>query len=359
MVCMSRPRSACRDPVGDAAQAASYNMQMTGSDSLDGFLNKWRERWPEWSLVERFVAPELHRRSLAWFALLQEFDDMLNIAGDPLPANAKLGWWGEELRSWAAQRSRHPLGRVLEPVRGAPWAQLAEALPALIDAREPVADAAQARRSLQGFAEAVAAVEAVMFAAPLHPHAADAVLIQTLAQRVQELDATVVPAKAGGVREWQQALLAQWPARVAGPRPRHRRRRLAGHVRRHRRRLRRWRHPGRSDQGLRARGGAVAGRPRKLKKDGRLARCCEHRRQPPSRRTSLQVGQDPPPVHRRCQPIREPARLAGRAKDLRTWQHPSSPGSAASAAWRGTSCRCFLPTAATSSPSAARRRCTS
>ena len=220
MVCMSRPRSACRDPVGDAAQAASYNMQMTGSDSLDGFLDKWRERWPEWSLVERFVAPELHRRSLAWFALLQEFDDMLNIAGDPLPANAKLGWWGEELRSWAAQRSRHPLGRVLEPVRGAPWAQLAEALPALIDAREPVADAAQARRSLQGFAEAVAAVEAVMFAAPLHPHAADAVLIQTLAQRVQELDATVVPAKAGGVREWQQALLAQWPARVAGPRPR-------------------------------------------------------------------------------------------------------------------------------------------
>ena len=76
--------------------------------------------------------------------LLQEFDDMLNIAGDPLPANAKLGWWGEELRSWAGQRSRHPLGRALEPVR-APWTQLADALPSLIDARDRVADAAQAR----------------------------------------------------------------------------------------------------------------------------------------------------------------------------------------------------------------------
>ncbi len=192
---------------------------MTGSDSLEGFLDKWRERWPEWSLVERFVAPELRRRTLAWFALLQEFDDMLNTAGDPLPAIAKLGWWCEELRSWAGQRSRHPLGRLLEPVR-APWAQLAEALPALIEAREPAADVARAHHALQGYAEAVAAVEAVMFDGPMQARAAEAVLTQTLAQRVQELGAAVVPAAAGNEREWQQALLAQWPARVAGPRPR-------------------------------------------------------------------------------------------------------------------------------------------
>lgn len=192
---------------------------MTGSDSLDGFLDKWRERWPEWSLVERFVAPDLQRRTLAWFALLQEFDDMLNTRGDPLPANAKLGWWGEELRGWDGQRSRHPLGRVLEPVR-APWAQLADALPTLIEAREPAANTVQARGALQGFAEAVAAVEAALFDAPPHPRAADAVLTQTLAQQLQELGAAVVPTAAGGEREWQQALLAQWPARVAGPRPR-------------------------------------------------------------------------------------------------------------------------------------------
>ena len=41
---------------------------------------------------------------------------------DPLPADAKLAWWGEELRGWAARRSRHPLGRRLEPVR-ADWAR--------------------------------------------------------------------------------------------------------------------------------------------------------------------------------------------------------------------------------------------
>ncbi|MBN8797822.1 MAG: phytoene/squalene synthase family protein, partial [Stenotrophomonas nitritireducens] len=173
---------------------------MTGSDSLEGFLDKWRERWPEWPLVDRFVAPELHRRTVAWFALLQEFDDMLNIAGDPLPANAKLGWWGEELRSWAGQRSRHPLGRVLEPVR-APWGQLAEALPDLIEARDAIADPEQARRSLQRLAAAVAAVEAALFDAPLSPEAGDAVLTQMLAQRMQDLGGAAVPAGSGGERE--------------------------------------------------------------------------------------------------------------------------------------------------------------
>ncbi|MBC3971419.1 squalene/phytoene synthase family protein, partial [Xanthomonas translucens] len=100
---------------------------MSSTSALDAFLDKWRSRWPEWAVAETFVPAPQRTRAVAWFALLQEFDDILNIAGDPLPADAKLAWWGEELRSWAAQRSRHPLGRVLEPV-AAPWAALAEAL---------------------------------------------------------------------------------------------------------------------------------------------------------------------------------------------------------------------------------------
>ncbi|PSD10077.1 phytoene/squalene synthase family protein, partial [Stenotrophomonas maltophilia] len=87
------------------------------STALDSFLDKWRSRWPEWSVAAPFVAESQRELAVAWFALLQEFDDMLNTSGDPLPADAKLAWWGEELRSWAAHRSRHPLGRLLEPVR--------------------------------------------------------------------------------------------------------------------------------------------------------------------------------------------------------------------------------------------------
>ena len=99
---------------------------MSDSAALDSFLEKWRARWPEWSVAEVFVAPARRDIVVAWFALLQEFEDVLNIAGDPLPADAKLAWWGEELRGWASQRSRHPLGRRLEPVR-ADWARLADA----------------------------------------------------------------------------------------------------------------------------------------------------------------------------------------------------------------------------------------
>lgn len=195
------------------------------STALDSFLDKWRSRWPEWSVAAPFVAESQRDIAVAWFALLQEFDDMLNTGGDPLPADAKLAWWGEELRSWAAQRSRHPLGRVLEPVR-APWAQLAEALPDLVEARSVALDPAAAERALVTYAEAVAAVEAVLFADRPRTGAGRAVLLQTLAQRLHEAGVAGIPrsvldedASNAGQR-WAQQLLKGWGARVPGPRAR-------------------------------------------------------------------------------------------------------------------------------------------
>jgi len=195
------------------------------SSALDSFLDKWRARWPEWSVAEPFVAPGQRARAVAWFALLQEFDDMLNASGDTLPADAKLGWWGEELRSWAARRSRHPLGRVLEPV-AAPWAQLADALPGLVEARAVAVDAAAAERVLEDYAAAVAAVETVMFEDRQRAGAPRAVLLQTLAQRLQDSGIAGVPRAAleaqgdDPVRRWAGQLLAGWGVRVAGPRAR-------------------------------------------------------------------------------------------------------------------------------------------
>jgi len=202
------------------------------STALDSFLDKWRNRWPEWAVAERFVPEPQRGRAVAWFALLQEFDDILNTSGDPLPADAKLAWWGEELRSWAGQRSRHPLGRVLEPVR-APWGPLADALPDLVQARGVATDAEAAARALTAYADAVAAVESVMFAegaaagSPC-PGAGRAVRVQTQAQRLHEAGVAGVPrslldadAEAGSAAQrWAQQLLSQWGARVPGPRAR-------------------------------------------------------------------------------------------------------------------------------------------
>ena len=134
---------------------------MTTPTALDSFIDKWRSRWPEWSVAEVFMAPDRRERSLAWFALLQEFEDILNVAGDPLPADAKLGWWASELRDWQGQRSRHPLGRLLEPLP-APWALLADALPSLVAARERPRDGDAALAALTAYTGAVAEVEAVV-----------------------------------------------------------------------------------------------------------------------------------------------------------------------------------------------------
>jgi hypothetical protein len=197
---------------------------MSSTSALDAFLDKWRSRWPEWTVAETFVPEPQRTRAVAWFALLQEFDDILNIAGDPLPADAKLAWWGEELRSWAGQRSRHPLGRVLEPV-SAPWAQLADALPGLLASRAAAADPAHAYERLEAFALAAAQVECALFEG--QRDAAAALATQVLAQRLADAGIAAVPLSLRGdgdaaqaQQRWAQALLQRWPRRVDGPRPR-------------------------------------------------------------------------------------------------------------------------------------------
>ncbi|RRN55012.1 phytoene/squalene synthase family protein [Pseudoxanthomonas sp. SGNA-20] len=200
---------------------------MSTPSALDSFLDKWRQRWPEWAVAEVFVPQAERGRVLAWFALLQEFDDILNIAGDPLPADAKLGWWATELADWAGHRSRHPLGRMLEPLP-APWERLAAALPDLVAARARAADPQAALAALQGYTAAVAEVEAVVLGGPAaRPQQLAA---QVLASRLAEVGQAAVPLSLLGgegtaeaeraQRQWAAALLQDWPARVAGAAPR-------------------------------------------------------------------------------------------------------------------------------------------
>ncbi|MET0582717.1 MAG: phytoene/squalene synthase family protein [Pseudoxanthomonas sp.] len=196
---------------------------MTDSTALDSFLDKWRTRWPEWRVVEVFVPASQRQLAVAWFALLQEFSDAMNIAGDPLPADAKLAWWGEELRDWSRQRSRHPLGRVLEPHR-APWFELAEALPALIRLRERPQDQEAAFTTVDPLATAVANVESALFASAAGQALVQSISAQWLSMRLDEAGDAAVPVGFSGAdsvqRDWSQALLQRWPARSAASTPR-------------------------------------------------------------------------------------------------------------------------------------------
>lgn len=186
------------------------------SNALDSFLDKWRSRWPEWNVAEPFIPQSQRHTALAWFALLQEFEDIMNIAGDTLPADAKLAWWQQELRDWSGQRSRHPLGRVLEPWR-APWGQLADALPAIQEARLQPTSMETAVTRLQLFAEAVVAIEAVLFERATRCDART-VALQYLYSRVQAAAGEAVPNDIS-VAQWRAQLLRLWPVKAELARP--------------------------------------------------------------------------------------------------------------------------------------------
>lgn len=134
-------------------------------DVLDEFLDKWRGRWPEWRIARTFVPEAQHADAEAWFALVQEWTDAAWTGADPTPGFAKLAWWQEELRGWAKGLRRHPLGRTLHK-RPAPWAALADALPALEAVRDALAadmHDATALARLRPLAAVLARSEAALF----------------------------------------------------------------------------------------------------------------------------------------------------------------------------------------------------
>lgn len=213
-------------PEHDAPGRATNIHCMSDSSALESFLGKWRSRWPEWAVAEVFVPVERRALVVAWFALLQEFEDAMNVTGDPLPADAKLAWWGQELKDWSGRRSRHPLGRVLEP-HAAPWDALADALPALIDARETPEDGDAALAQLLAYGKAAAEVEAVLLGG--RTVSPDAMAVQVLAARLMAVGATALPRHVKGagdsnasqrMAQWKAALLEHWPDQRTGARER-------------------------------------------------------------------------------------------------------------------------------------------
>jgi len=125
------------------------------------FIDKWRARWPEWTVAEVFVPAAQRGTALAWAALQQELLDAAWRGEDPRPGEAKLAWWQEELDGWSVGRRRHPLAPGLQRL-SADWAALGAALPTLAAARERPRNLADALAALQPITGAAAAVESVV-----------------------------------------------------------------------------------------------------------------------------------------------------------------------------------------------------
>lgn len=197
---------------------------MSDPQALAAFLDKWRERWPEWSVAEVFVPAHEREMAVAWFALLQELTDAAWGGSDPRPGEAKLGWWAEELLGWQQRRRRHPLGVALQSAP-APWSRLGLALPALLAAREAAVDREQAIATLGPVAEAAAAVGSALFAGNYPEVAAERLLALHLLLRGDAAAPLSVRARLGdGLsdhalgRAWARELRASWPTAREVPR---------------------------------------------------------------------------------------------------------------------------------------------
>lgn len=134
---------------------------MSDPTSLDGFIGKWRARWPEWRVLSAFVPAQHRTCAEAWLSLLHEVHEAAWGGSDSTPGLAKLAWWQEELRGWSKGARRHPLGEALQKLE-APWDTLGVALAALPATRAPGADGDDTM-ALTAFATAVLACEATLF----------------------------------------------------------------------------------------------------------------------------------------------------------------------------------------------------
>ena len=192
---------------------------MNESASLDSFIDKWRQRWPEWGLLSVFVASGERARLAAWMALLQELREAAWGGRDPAPGLAKLAWWQEELRGWEKGARRHPLGEALQKL-DVHWDLLGRSLSSLPATRAADADEAP----LRTFAAGLLACEADLFggrepspgdiAATVHALRAERALVQgdNVDLRAARLLPPLEAARAGSLtrpRRLQQAVVRE------------------------------------------------------------------------------------------------------------------------------------------------------
>lgn len=183
---------------------------MSDGEALQGFTDKWLGQWPEWSVAEVFVPGDQRELARAWFSLRNELTEAAWGGEDPLPGEAKLGWWAEELDGWSRGAHRHPLGRALQ-AKPVSWENLAACLPALRASRERPQDLEAAMFSLEPYAEALAGVAQRLFQAQT-PAPSRSVVISLLAERLLRHPDHATPLGDLDARGWAGKLLRQWPA---------------------------------------------------------------------------------------------------------------------------------------------------
>lgn len=139
------------------------------STTLAAQLAKLEARRPELAAARIFLTPPQRLSAPLWWALLDEIEEACFELSEPFIAQAKLGWWAEELVRGAAGNGRHPLLQALfalpctQGVQAAHWGALPQAAGALLERGLSPADSHEALALLGPLAAAVDRLELDLF----------------------------------------------------------------------------------------------------------------------------------------------------------------------------------------------------
>lgn len=136
---------------------------MDAGHSLDVFVQKWQQQWPELRVLDVFVPKQQLTICQAWQCLFFELHDCAFGLEHEAVREQKSLWWVHELHSMSANSARHPICQVLQNF-SADYAQIAEPFLAIAN-QTPVrsSNTSQLFQQIMPFSNAIAGVERQLF----------------------------------------------------------------------------------------------------------------------------------------------------------------------------------------------------
>lgn len=156
---------------------------MDAGHSLDVYVQKWQQLWPELKVLDVFVSKQQLTICQAWQCLFFELHDCAFSLEHETVREQKSLWWVNELHNISAKSARHPICQVLQNY-SADYAQIAEPFLAIAN-QTPLrsTNTSQLFQQIMPFSNAIANVEGQLFEGhSVNP--VDAISVQLLLMRL-------------------------------------------------------------------------------------------------------------------------------------------------------------------------------
>ncbi len=151
--------------------------------SLDVYVQKWQQLWPELIVLDVFVSKQQLTICHAWQCLFFELHDCAFSLEHETVREQKSLWWVNELNNISTNSARHPICQVLQNF-SADYAQIAEPFLAIAN-QTPIrsSNTTQLLQQIMPFAKAIASVECQLFKGH-QATSIDAISVQLLLMRL-------------------------------------------------------------------------------------------------------------------------------------------------------------------------------